>query len=571
MSFRKLVWPMLVALGCGCGSADSTSPAERRAPPGTPITAVPAPTAPPSGDAGPLFGDAITTIALTLDPGAMAALAVQPRKYVHGTVEFQGLTYEDVAVRFKGHRTMRKWAGKPAFRFNFGKYDKGRRFHGLKTLILNNMVEDPTMLRESLGTQVFRKLGVPTPRSGHMELSVNGKPYGLYLALEPVDALFVAAQFGQPGGLLYEGEYGCDVYPGDVWGMELESGEDPGRRHLRALADAAGGPIAGVLADRLDANRFLHYLAVSVVIGDFDGYRHGHNYRLYRALDSGRWNFLPSGLDRVMKRRLGAFEIHGRLGQACFADPGCRLRYVQALQHTAEAFEKMGLAAELARLDARIAPAVARDPRRPHSAARRQKALDKTLAFIKERPAEIRAATTCWDGSRELDRDGDGYGCMDCDDGNAAVHPGAAQHCDGVDNNCSGLVDDGPDCACPAVDVDGEKFWLCDLPMSHAAAALSCRARGRTLATVDTRAQSKALYKLAKKRNDDQVWWIGLDDRETEGEFRWADGTPVGKPVWGKGEPDVHRCGEDCVGLRRDGSGKWRDLHCASLRPFICR
>jgi len=45
------------------------------------------------------------------------------------------------------------------------------------------------------------------------------------------------------------------------------------------------------------------------------------------------------------------------------------------------------------------------------------------------------------------DRDGDGYfSYEDCDDNNAAIHPGAAEVCDRVDNDCNGKVDDGVEC-----------------------------------------------------------------------------------------------------------------------------
>jgi len=44
------------------------------------------------------------------------------------------------------------------------------------------------------------------------------------------------------------------------------------------------------------------------------------------------------------------------------------------------------------------------------------------------------------------DDDGDGYSvCQgDCDDHNPALHPGAAELCNGQDDDCDGLVDEGP-------------------------------------------------------------------------------------------------------------------------------
>jgi hypothetical protein len=64
------------------------------------------------------------------------------------------------------------------------------------------------------------------------------------------------------------------------------------------------------------------------------------------------------------------------------------------------------------------------------------------------------------------DKDGDGYGhplttrqacsqppgyvsnVSDCDDSNASLHPGAAEVCDSIDNNCSGVADEGGVCGC---------------------------------------------------------------------------------------------------------------------------
>lgn len=49
------------------------------------------------------------------------------------------------------------------------------------------------------------------------------------------------------------------------------------------------------------------------------------------------------------------------------------------------------------------------------------------------------------------DSDGDGYSaqCLDCNDANASILPGAIENCDFVDNNCNGYIDEG----CPGLRV----------------------------------------------------------------------------------------------------------------------
>ena len=55
-----------------------------------------------------------------------------------------------------------------------------------------------------------------------------------------------------------------------------------------------------------------------------------------------------------------------------------------------------------------------------------------------------------------MDADGDGYtDDIDCDDGDPAVHPGAAEACDGIDTDCLGGP--GPD----EVDADGDGSLVC--------------------------------------------------------------------------------------------------------------
>src|SRR5206468_3736248 len=53
------------------------------------------------------------------------------------------------------------------------------------------------------------------------------------------------------------------------------------------------------------------------------------------------------------------------------------------------------------------------------------------------------------------DADGDGYTtATDCNDNDPAVHPGAAERCNGIDDNCNQAVDEG-------FDTDGDGYTTC--------------------------------------------------------------------------------------------------------------
>mgnify|MGYP001563545011 CR=1 FL=1 len=68
-----------------------------------------------------------------------------------------------------------------------------------------------------------------------------------------------------------------------------------------------------------------------------------------------------------------------------------------------------------------------------------------------------------YDCLSDPDLDGDGYdGSTDCDDGDAAVNPAATDTCDGIDNDCNGVVDDGSGYG----DVDGDGYGDPSSPVS---------------------------------------------------------------------------------------------------------
>src|ERR1044071_5635388 len=189
-----------------------------------------------------IFGlDEIPTFQITLSPDAADALARHPREWVGGGFSYGDDAFDHVGVRLKGHRTLRKLGDKPSFKIKLDRYEP-HALAGATTLTLNNMAEDPSLMREVLAYRLYRALGVAAPNAGFAEVSVNGKPQGLYAVIETVDKKFLRKRFADATGPMYEGNYGCDVIPDDVTGYDLQSGPEDRSELARFAQLAAGDP-----------------------------------------------------------------------------------------------------------------------------------------------------------------------------------------------------------------------------------------------------------------------------------------------------------------------------------------
>eukprot|EP01083_Nonionella_stella_P009367 27006_1 len=70
------------------------------------------------------------------------------------------------------------------------------------------------------------------------------------------------------------------------------------------------------------------------------------------------------------------------------------------------------------------------------------------------------------------------------------------------------------------------------------------------------------------RETDDDQYWIGLNDVETEGTFLWIDGSEVVYLNWDSDQPDNAGGVEDCG---ENANGKWNDVVCSqNYASYLC-
>ncbi|XP_025096440.1 uncharacterized protein LOC112565285 isoform X2 [Pomacea canaliculata] len=101
-----------------------------------------------------------------------------------------------------------------------------------------------------------------------------------------------------------------------------------------------------------------------------------------------------------------------------------------------------------------------------------------------------------------------------------------------------------------------------------------CRMYGSSLTEINSKNENNYLKNVIKFLKINEVW-IGLDDLERKGTYRWS--ASKGLPTftrWLQGSPPHPVTGHDCVEIiffHREGwRGSWRDKNCTDLLPAFC-
>ena len=128
------------------------------------------------------------------------------------------------------------------------------------------------------------------------------------------------------------------------------------------------------------------------------------------------------------------------------------------------------------------------------------------------------------------------------------------------------MLPDSP-CDRPGWKTSGNRCYrLFENDFDYDNARAKCKQVGGELARIDNAEQNALATSLAGKH---QVI-IGLNDRTSEGQWKWQDGSVATYTNWTSGQPDNDRTDEDCVVINWFVTKQWNDVRCSKQWLVLC-
>lgn len=249
-------------------------------------------------------------VRIEMDPGDWTALQANylSNQYYAANISLDNTVVQQVGIRSRGAGSRN--AIKPGLKVDFNKYVTGQEFHGYKSLVLDNQIQDGSFLRERLAFKVFEAMGIPAPQNSFARLTVNGAYAGVYSLVEPVSKPFLKARLGDDSGNLFDYEYTDPYYfgysgpdpaayiPRPFQPQTHEDDLDPSGfiEFVRVINEAPDATFVQDIGRFLELERFLTYLAVENALAEYDGLvgEFGmNNFYLYQYGGQTKFVFIP--------------------------------------------------------------------------------------------------------------------------------------------------------------------------------------------------------------------------------------------------------------------------------------
>lgn len=340
----------------------------------------------------------------------------QENTYYPADLRWNGQTVRNVGIRSRGMGS--RSATKPGLRVDFDRYSTSQTWLGLKSLILDNLTQDPTGIKESVTMRLFNRMGIPASRESFTRLYVNNELIGLYTIVESVDKDLLARVYGEVNGNIQNDGYlfEYNYILGSPWRLEYLGSEfgpyeerfdaktrenasaqervGPIEELVRLANDTPASSLPSVLDSRLDIAAFMRYLSLQNFVAQNDGfvgYDGMNNFYFYRLEDSTRHAFIAWDEDNAfMTPDFGLTTRHEEnvLVRKLMESPEWRERYFAVLNEAADSSSEVDeghtdgwLLAEMHRQLHLISDAMLEDPSKPYTNEEHAAAKEALLAF----------------------------------------------------------------------------------------------------------------------------------------------------------------------------------------------
>ncbi|MFZ1397461.1 MAG: CotH kinase family protein [Candidatus Promineifilaceae bacterium] len=276
---------------------------------------------PPAGAQPPQGGPPAEGAGFGGAAGGPGDLIAENPMWVAATIEFEGQTWTQVGVRYKGNSSLlSSWNEgtlKLPFKLDFDQFEDAypeignQRFFGFKQLSLANGFGDETFMHDTITYDLLEEAGLPAAETAHYEIVLDyGEgpvSLGLYTVIEVIDDTVVDRVFGDDDGNIYEGDGTAASLAEGTFdqiadSFQKENNEDEAdwsdiETLYTILHDDTRTTDPAAWRDDLEAvfdvDGFLEWLAIGAVIQHWDAYgRMTHNYYLYNNPDTGQLTWI---------------------------------------------------------------------------------------------------------------------------------------------------------------------------------------------------------------------------------------------------------------------------------------
>ncbi|WP_257348589.1 CotH kinase family protein [Pseudalkalibacillus decolorationis] len=255
---------------------------------------------------------------------------------------------------------------------------------GVNEIHLNAEYMDKSLIRNKLSLDFFSSIGVLSPTSKHVLLSINEEDQGIYLQLESVDRNFLKRRKCPVGPIYYaenddanfslKSPIDKDVKKSFESGYSRKEGSARDDLSLRELIykinTLSNSQFEDGILNYVNINKYLRWLAGVVCTQNFDGFI--HNYALYQNPRTNLYEVIPWDYDATFGRDINGDELefdyipitgYNTLTARLLDTPSFQRKYVTILEEVlSDQFTTRILNKKINKMHRRLRPYVLEDP-----------------------------------------------------------------------------------------------------------------------------------------------------------------------------------------------------------------